>query len=257
MPTNKDFKKIIRARMEKTGEAYTTARANLLRHTTSSTASAPVAVPESRKAAAAPVALVESVKTAPVPVVARNKAVTDSASFAKVAGMSDAAVKKATGCTWDKWVFVLDHVGADSWSHRAIAEYVHDAYKVPDWWTQMVTVGYERIKGLRAKGQRRDGGFEANKSRSFAAPAARVFRAFAQTRERRKWLPDAKVVIKRATPNRSIRMTWDDGTPVEVWITSKGRNKTTAQVQHRKLVSKEDADRRKAFWAERLAALTV
>ena len=25
--------------------------------------------------------------------------------------------------------------------------------KVADWWTQTVTVGYERIKGLRARGQ--------------------------------------------------------------------------------------------------------
>ena len=34
-----------------------------------------------------------------------------------------------------------------------IAEYVHTKYKVADWWTQTVTVGYERIKGLRARGQ--------------------------------------------------------------------------------------------------------
>ena len=222
MPTNKDFKRIIRARMEKTGEAYTTARANLLRRPSTTTISAPAMEPPM--------------------------------NFAKLAGMSDAAVQKATGCTWDKWVFVLDHVGAESWSHRAIAEYVHDAYKVPDWWTQTVTVGYERIKGLREIGQRRGGGYEANKSKSIAASAAKVFRAFAHARERRKWLPNAKVVIKRATPNRSLRMTWDDGTPVEVWITSKGR-KATAQVQHRKLADKADAERRKAFWAERLAAL--
>ena len=30
MPTNKDFKHLVRARMQKTGEAYTTARAQLL-----------------------------------------------------------------------------------------------------------------------------------------------------------------------------------------------------------------------------------
>jgi hypothetical protein len=30
MPTNKDFKHLVRARMQKTGEAYTTARAKLL-----------------------------------------------------------------------------------------------------------------------------------------------------------------------------------------------------------------------------------
>jgi hypothetical protein len=49
-------------------------------------------------------------------------------------------------------------------------------------------------------------------------------------------------------------MTWDDGTSVEVWLTSKG-GKTSAQVAHRKLAGKDDADRRKAFWTERLSAM--
>ena len=50
-----------------------------------------------------------------------------------------------------------------------------EKYKVPGWWAQTVTVGYERIKGLRAVGQRRDGTFEANKSRTFAVPLARLY----------------------------------------------------------------------------------
>lgn len=230
MPTNKDFKRLIRARMQKTGEAYTAARANLLTRPTSAAATAVTAV-------ASP-----SGKPAPV-------------DYAKLAGMSDAAIKKQTGCTWESWVFALDHAGAQSWSHRAIAEYVHDVYKVKEWWTQTVTVGYERIKGLRAIGQRRNGGYEATKSKTIAAPAAAVFRAFADARTRKRWLP-AKVNVRRATPNRSVRMVWEDGTPVEVWLTSKGAKKTSAQVQHRKLTSKADAEARKAFWTERLAELT-
>ena len=31
MPTNKDFKRLVRSRMEKTGESYTSARAQLLK----------------------------------------------------------------------------------------------------------------------------------------------------------------------------------------------------------------------------------
>ena len=34
MPTDKDFKRLVRTRMRKTGEAYTTARAHLLKHRT-------------------------------------------------------------------------------------------------------------------------------------------------------------------------------------------------------------------------------
>ena len=144
MPTNKDFKRLVRARMEKTGEAYTAARANLLKRS--------------------PTPSVSSARTA--------SASSAGANYARLAGMSDAAIKKATGCDWDKWVFCLDYVGAQDWSHRAIADHVHTAYKVKDWWTQMVTVGYERIKGCARIGQRRDGGFEANKSKTLNASAA-------------------------------------------------------------------------------------
>jgi hypothetical protein len=234
MPTNKDFKRLVRARMEKTGEAYTAARANLLKR--SPTTPRITALPPS----------VSSARIAPA---------SSAKNYAELAGMSDAAIKKATGCDWEKWVFCLDYVGAQDWSHRAIADHVHTAYKVKDWWTQTVTVGYERIKGLRAIGQRRDGGFEANKSKTLNASAAAVFRAFAHARVRKHWLNGVKVTVKKATPNRSVRMLWDDGTPVEVWIVPKGAKKTAAQVQHRKLASKEDADGRKKYWDERLSAL--
>src|SRR5213594_2728845 len=136
MPTNKDFKRLVRRRMHKTGESYTSARAQLLEMGSSKTQRT----------------------TAPV-------------DYAKLAGVSDTALKARTGCTWERWVKALDRVEADTWPHRQIAAYVHEKYKVPGWWAQTVTVGYERIKGLRAIGQRRGGGFEATKSKTFALPA--------------------------------------------------------------------------------------
>ena len=231
MPTNKDFKRLVRARMEKTGEAYTAARTNLLRHMTPSITKA----------------------VAPTPV---SPPVAAPVNFAKLAGMSDEAIKKRTGCAWDKWVWALDKAGAADWSHRARAEYVQQAYKVSDWWAQTVTVGYERIKGLREIGQRMSGAFEATKSKTIAASAAAVQKAFADSRQRRKWLPGIDVVVRKAVPGKSVRMTWDDGTSVEVWLTPKGAGKTATAVAHRKLKNKDDVERRKAFWAERLDTLS-
>ena len=229
MPTNKDFKKLIRARMEKTGEAYTAARAQLLRKS-----------PEPQRVA--------------IPATVADERPSKRPDYAKLAGMSDAAIKKQTGCDWERWVWALDKAGASDWSHRAIAEYVHNAYKVKDWWTQTVTVGYERIKGLRAIGQRRGGHFEASKSKTIAAPAAAVTKAFTDSRVRRKWLPGVNVTIRKATPGKSVRMTWDDETSVEVWLTAK-TGKTSTAVTHTKLTDKADVDRRKAYWSERLEAL--
>src|SRR3989449_5622327 len=116
MPTYKDFKRLVRARMQKTGEAYTAARAHLLQ---------------------------KQQESRPV-------------DYARLAGMMSAAALKArTGCTWERWVKALDRVAAHRWPHREIAHYVHEKYKVPGWWAQTVTVGYERIKGLRAIGDRK------------------------------------------------------------------------------------------------------
>ena len=222
MPTNRDFKRVVRARMQKTGESYTSARARLL---------------HKKPAAVSPVL--------PTP-----------ADYAKVAGMSDEAVKAKTGCTWERWVGALDRAKANTWPHRAIAEYVHEKYKVPDWWAQMVTVGYERIRGLRDMGQRRDGAYEATKSKTFPVSMSRLYRAFSDKRTRGRWLDGVDLAVRTATRNKSMRITWGDGTSVELWFTAKERSKAQVQVQHTKLPSKAAAAEQRQYWEERLGALS-
>jgi hypothetical protein len=220
MPTQKDLKRLVRRRMRKTGESYTAARAQLTK-----TPSSP------------------------------QRLRSTQLDHAKLAGMSDAAVKTATGATWKRWVDALDDVGAHEWPHRKIAEYVQQKFEVQDWWAQTVTVGYERIRGLREIGQRRGGSYEATKSRTFSVPVAKLFEAFAVARSRARWLPGIQLSVRKATPSKSVRITWEDGSSVEVWLTAKGEGKSSAQVQHRKLPSKESATRIKAFWTERLDSL--
>jgi hypothetical protein len=150
---------------------------------------------------------------------------------------------------------VLDTVGAHDWPHGKITKYVHETYGVSDWWTQTVTVGYERIKGLRAIGQRRGGAYEASKSKVFAVPLGRLYRAFNDARTRRRWLGGVKFTVRTAIPEKSMRVTWPDGTSVELYFIVKGPAKSQVAVQHVKLADKASADRMKAFWAERLGAL--
>ena len=237
MTTQKDFKRLVRGRMQKTGESYTAARAVLLRQGSKATAKSV----EGNGHRAAPAA---------------SPAATKPEDFAKLAGMSEAKIKESTGCTWERWVWTLDQVNAHNWPHREIAEYVKDKYKVPDWWTQAVTVGYERIKGLRAKGQRRSGSWEASKSKTMDAPVGKLFRSFKQPKLRAAWLNGARVVVRTSVPNKSVRMTWEDGSSVEAYFTSKGRSKSVVAVQHTKLESRVAADRMKAFWGERLETLS-
>ena len=228
MPTNKDFKRVVRDRMKKTGESYTAARAQLLREKPPSKGRARTA---------------RSLQAAP------------ATDYAKIAGMSDTAVKNATGCTWSRWVAALDYAKAESWSHKQIAEYVHTKYKVPDWWTQMVTVGYERIKGLRARGQRRDGSYEISKSKVIPVPVTDLFAAFDDAKRRGRWLTDVEPEVRHATPNKSMRLRWPDGSAVDIGFFAKGDAKSQVAIGHRKLASESEAARMKTFWTQKLQAL--
>jgi hypothetical protein len=207
--------------MQKTGEAYTAARAQLL----------------TKKPA---------LTSLPAPT---------TADYATLAGIGDSAVKAKTGCGWERWVKALDRVAAHTWPRRRIAEYVHETYKVSGWWAQTVTVGYERIKGLRAIGQRRDGRFEATKSKVFGVPLGGLYRAFTDARTRAKWLPGVALTIRTRTREKYMRITWPDQTSVQVGFSGKGVAKSQVQIQHEKLPDRAAATRMKKYWAERLTAL--
>lgn len=175
--------------------------------------------------------------------------------YAVLAGMSDEAVRAKTGCTWERWVRTLDRKKASSWPHREIAAYVHTTFGISGWWAQSVTVGYERIKGLREVGQRRSGSYEATKSKTVPVPIAALYRAFADPPTRERWLPSAKLTVRTSTEDRSMRIAWDDGSSLQLWFVAKGDGRSQVQVQHTRLASKADAEARKAYWAERLGAL--
>ena len=214
MTSNKDFKRFVRARMKKTGEAYTTARSNVLKKP-------------------------------------KKKPTVD---YAMLAGMSDSVIKEKTGCSWDRWVKALDHHGADKMPHGEIAALVKKTYKTGDWWSQTVTVGYERIKGLRARGQRRDGTFEASKSRTFDVPVRTLFEAWADDTTRRRWLNGAAVRIRTATEPKSMRLDWNDSI-VAVGFAPKGSSRSSVAVQHTKLPDRETANELKDYWSARFDAL--
>ena len=231
MTENKDLKRLVRARMKKTGEAYTTARAQVTRK------------PATKKRAA-------STRASDAPVSASHPR-----EYAAIAGMSDAAIKEKTGCTWATWVKSLDYYGAETMSHREIADLVHEKWNVEGWWSQSVTVGYERIKGLRAHGQRRDGSYEATKSRTYNVPVMKLFDAWADSKIRRTWLGENGVKLRTATAPKWVRLGWSDGGIVAAGFTAKGKDKSAVSVQHTKLADRESAQRFKEYWSERLDAL--
>ena len=219
MTRDKDRKRIIRDRMKKTGESYTAARVQVL-------SKAAIKHPPAR-----------------------------SVDPAVLAGMSDEKIAEKTGHTWSEWVRVLDADNAAGLPYGKIASLVHGKHGVGDWWAQAVTVGYERIKGLRERGQRRGGAYEASKSRTFDVPVSALFRAWADDKTRKRWLGTAESSVRTATAPRSLRLQWHDGTIIAVWFTAKGPGKSAVALAQTKLRSKAAADDAKKQWSERLDML--
>jgi len=175
--------------------------------------------------------------------------------LAERAGMSDQMICAKTGRTWEEWVRLLDARGARSMVHRDIADYLYEEHGVPGWWAQTVTVGYERIRGLRDIGQRRSGEYEASKSKTLPVPLGKLYRAFSVARTRERWLPGVKWTVRTAIADKSMRVTWEDGTSVELYFLAKGPEKSQVAIQHRKLEGKAQAAKAKAYWGERLEEL--
>ena len=68
-------------------------------------------------------------------------------------------------------------------------------------------------------------------------------------------MTEAKPTVHSATPGKSMRLSWPDGTSVIVGFTAKGAAKSQVAIQHEKLPDQATVARMKAYWGERLEAL--
>jgi hypothetical protein len=213
MTRHKSFKRLVRARMEKTGESYTAARASLL--------------------------------AAEEPTAPEGPTLT----------MSDEAIRRRTQLGWEEWFNLLDDWGATERPHPEIARWLQDEKGIDGWDAQAVTVSYERARGLRAVGEKADG-FSITASKTVAVPVDRLYDAFVDEAMRESWLPDDELRERTATKPKSARFDLGDGTTrVIVGFEDKGAAKSLVALEHARLPDAEEAERRRAYWRERLAVL--
>ena len=213
MTRQRSFKRLVQARMEKTGERYAAARAALL--------------------------------------AAEEPKVTD----APVLTVSDEVIRRRTGRGWEEWFDVLDDSGAIAKPHGEIARWLQSEHGVDGWSAQSVTVSYERARGRRAVGEHADG-FAITASKTVAVPVDRLYDAFVDESLRQRWLPDGDLRERTATKPKSARFDWGDGeSRVVVGFTAKSDAKSLVAIEHARLRNAADAERMKAFWRERVAAL--
>lgn len=217
MTTQKTFKARVRARAAKTGESYTTARAQLLRRT-----DAPPAPPPDAMA---------------------------------LTGMTDEALQRGSGKLIADWLEILDAWRATERKHPEIARWLVSEHGIGGWWAQSITVGYERARGMRAVHQQA-GGFSISVTKIINVAPARIPEAWTDASLRAAWLPDAPMRPRASRSVRSVSFDWDDPpSRVVLYLTPMGEAKAQLAVAHEKLPDADAAVRFKVLWRERLVAL--
>ncbi len=179
---------------------------------------------------------------------------TDSDAYTP--SMSDDAVNAKTGKTWPEWFAALDSADGKKKTHKEIVAILHEQHGVGSWWQQMVTVEYERARGLREVHQKCDGDFSANISRTVNAGLSEMYQAWTDETQRSKWLTE-KLAVRTAREDKSLRATMPDSTTVEVLFYAKGEGRSQVTIQHNKLADSADVLKRKEFWKERLDKMTA
>ena len=150
-----------------------------------------------------------------------------------LAGISTTAVAKATGHGWNYWLKALDKAGAATLPHGEIAKLLSKTLGLKQpWWVQMIAVAYEQARGLRQPRERKNG-FAATVTRTVAVPINALYAAWEEGR-RGDWLPDA-IEVRRATKNKSMKITWPDGSGIDVNFYDKGGNKAVVAIEQTQL----------------------
>ncbi len=163
-------------------------------------------------------------------------------------------VQQKTGRSWQEWIEILDSEKCVEMTHKEIVATLNGKYQVGDWWSQMVTVGYEQYRGLRDVHQKIDG-YSATASKTMPYPAETIFVAWTDPVIREQWLKAEGYEIRKTTENRIVRISWKDGSSVEVNLYPKGKGKTQVSLQHNKLASSELVLEMKEFWKEKITSL--
>lgn len=167
--------------------------------------------------------------------------------------MSDAAVQEATGKSWDDWCDIIDTWGLDG-DHPAIAAKLAHEMGIDPWWSQGVTVGYERITGLRLPFQRPDGTFTAGKSKTVTVDAAELRAVLLDDDQRGDLFPGYETELLSKPSAKAVRISVGPGV-AHVGIEAKADGRAKITVDHRKLATYDDVTEWKFYWAEWLEAI--
>jgi uncharacterized protein YndB with AHSA1/START domain len=170
---------------------------------------------------------------------------------------ADETIRERTGRGWEEWFDLLDDAGAADMTHRETARWLAEREGLHPlaWNVQAVVGGYDKARRGRQVGEHEDG-FTVTASKTVTVPVERLYAAFVDPAERRRWLPNGELRERTTIEPRSARFDWGDGaTRVHVTFAARGEAKSTLALSHERLPDGGEAERMKAYWRERVTGL--
>jgi len=164
---------------------------------------------------------------------------------------------EATGKNWEEWVRELKKIGADEMPHKEIASLLVKQYKLTSWWAQSITVRFEQEIGRRIPGETCENTFQATVSKTVVGNAEEFFLKWTDRFSSCDSLNGIKLT---QNPVTSITKKWHywrvglkDSSAISVNFSQKENDKALIQINHDKLLNREELFSWKNFWKKKLA----
>jgi hypothetical protein len=169
--------------------------------------------------------------------------------------MSDEAVKAKTGKNWSQWFAALDKAKAASLSHQEIVA-VAGTLGAGRWWGQMVTVEYERARGLRTRHETASG-YSVSISKTIACELSDLYAASSDEKSRKAWFPKGTFKESSQTKGKYLRGSWNGEARLEINFYAKGSGKAQINVQVNKLKQEASVEAERTAWKAALEKLVA
>ncbi|MDH4279341.1 MAG: hypothetical protein OEW83_14815 [Acidimicrobiia bacterium] len=170
--------------------------------------------------------------------------------------MSDESMEARTGRGHNEWADIIeawaDETGGDLSDHTAVAAYLLENFDELDgWWAQAVTVGYERITGLRLPYQRADGSFSCSKSRTVAIGADALRKMLSSEEHRADLFPDQATELRSKPETKALRIAiGPEGAAAIFTIDAVADGRAKVAVQHERLPTYDSVEEWKFYWSD-------
>jgi uncharacterized protein YndB with AHSA1/START domain len=190
--------------------------------------------------------------------------------------VTDTAVREATGWGWEEWFALLDEKGAKELEHKEIVKLLRAEGQKNAWWNQMITVEYERSRGMRKVGETAEAGFEIGVRRTYEVAPKRAWDVITRPSGLHAWLGDVERLmfekgqtyetadgamgeVRSVRPGERLRLTWrplgwDEASMIQVTVIPLA-GKSTVAFHQENLPSEKERERARKRWSAALDAL--